>query len=79
VCLLSSGARDRRERTMIEVLYGTGARAGEVRNMRVEDVDLLARRDTCAWRVWIQICFVPLGQFPAIFAGISVDEKRSCP
>jgi site-specific recombinase XerD len=44
VSLLSSGARDLRERTMIEVLYGTGARAGEVRNMRVEDVDLLARR-----------------------------------
>jgi integrase/recombinase XerC len=44
VCPLSSGGRDLRERTMIEVLYGTGARAGEVRNMRVEDVDLLARR-----------------------------------
>jgi site-specific recombinase XerD len=44
VSLLTSGARDLRERTMIEVLYGTGARAGEVRNMRVEDVDLLARR-----------------------------------
>jgi integrase len=29
---------------MIEVLYGTGARAGEVRSMRVEDVDLQARR-----------------------------------
>jgi site-specific recombinase XerD len=42
--LLLSGARDLHERTMIEVLYGTGARAGEVRSMRVEDVDLEARR-----------------------------------
>jgi len=42
--LLSSAARDLHERTMIEVLYGTGARAGEVRSMRVEDVDLSARR-----------------------------------
>jgi len=42
--LLLSGARDLHERTMIEVLYGTGARAGEVRTMRVEDVDLEARR-----------------------------------
>jgi len=42
--LLSSAARDLHERTMIEVLYGTGARAGEVRSMRVEDVDLAARR-----------------------------------
>lgn len=42
--LLSSAARDLHERTMIEVLYGTGARAGEVRSMRVEDVDLVARR-----------------------------------
>jgi site-specific recombinase XerD len=44
MCLLLSGARDLHERTMIEVLYGTGARAGEVRSMRVEDVDLAARR-----------------------------------
>jgi site-specific recombinase XerD len=42
--LLSSAASDLHERTMIEVLYGTGARAGEVRSMRVEDVDLSARR-----------------------------------
>ena len=42
--LLSSAPRDLHERTMIEVLYGTGARAGEVRSMRVEDVDLVARR-----------------------------------
>ena len=44
ISLLLSGARDLHERTMIEVLYGTGARAGEVRSMRVEDVDLAARR-----------------------------------
>jgi site-specific recombinase XerD len=44
MCLLLSAARDLHERTMIEVLYGTGARAGEVRSMRVEDVDLEARR-----------------------------------
>lgn len=42
--LLLSSARDLHERTMLEVLYGTGARAGEIRNMRVEDVDLVARR-----------------------------------
>lgn len=36
--------RNLHERTMIEVLYGTGARPGEIRNMRVEDVDLEARR-----------------------------------
>jgi site-specific recombinase XerD len=39
-----SATRDLHERTMIEVLYGTGARAGEVRCMRVEDVDFTARR-----------------------------------
>jgi integrase/recombinase XerC len=32
------------EKAMIEVIYGSGARAGEVRSMRVEDVDLEARR-----------------------------------
>jgi site-specific recombinase XerD len=41
---LLSAAQNLQERTMIEVLYGTGARAGEVRSMRVEDVDLQARR-----------------------------------
>ena len=42
--LLLSGTHNLYERTMIKVLYGTGARAGEVRSMRVEDVDLEARR-----------------------------------
>lgn len=42
--LLASAADDLHERTMIAVLYGTGARAGELRSMRVEDVDLSARR-----------------------------------
>jgi integrase/recombinase XerC len=42
--LLLSAGGDLHERTMIEILYGTGARAGEVRSMRVEDVDLEARR-----------------------------------
>jgi len=42
--ILLSATRDLQERTMIEVLYGTGARAGEVRSMRVEDVDFTARR-----------------------------------
>jgi site-specific recombinase XerD len=41
---LLSGSRTLQERTMLEVIYGTGARAGEVRSMRVEDVDLKGRR-----------------------------------
>jgi site-specific recombinase XerD len=41
---LLSAARDLHERTMIELLYGTGARAGEARSMKVEDIDLQARR-----------------------------------
>lgn len=41
---LLSATRNLHEQTMIEVLYGTGARPGEIRNMRVEDVDLEARR-----------------------------------
>lgn len=41
---LLSAAKDLHERTILEVFYGTGARAGEVRTMKVEDVDLDARR-----------------------------------
>jgi site-specific recombinase XerD len=41
---LCSATRDLKERTLIEVLYATGARAGEVRSMRIEDIDLDARR-----------------------------------
>lgn len=44
VLALLSATRNLHEQTMIEVLYGTGARPGEIRNMRVEDVDLEARR-----------------------------------
>jgi site-specific recombinase XerD len=42
--LLLAATHDLQERAMLEVIYGTGARAGEVRSMRVEDVDLEARR-----------------------------------
>jgi site-specific recombinase XerD len=41
---LLAATRNLHERAMIEIIYGSGARAGEVRNMRVEDVDLVARR-----------------------------------
>jgi site-specific recombinase XerD len=41
---LLSATRNLYERAMIEVIYGSGARAGEIRNMRIEDVDLEARR-----------------------------------
>jgi site-specific recombinase XerD len=41
---LLAATQNIQERAMMEVLYGTGARAGEVRSMRVEDVDLQARR-----------------------------------
>jgi integrase/recombinase XerC len=44
MCLLSDAARNLHERTMIEVFCGTGARAGELQSMRVEEVDLMARR-----------------------------------
>jgi integrase/recombinase XerC len=41
---LLAATRSMHERAMIEIIYGSGARAGEIRNMRVEDVDLVARR-----------------------------------
>jgi integrase/recombinase XerC len=37
-------ARNIRERAILEVLYGTGCRTGELRSMKVEDVDFNARR-----------------------------------
>lgn len=44
VSRLLAATNNLHERTMIEVLYGTGARVGEIRSMRVEDVDMEARR-----------------------------------
>jgi site-specific recombinase XerD len=41
---LLGATRNLHERAIIEIIYGSGARAGEVRNMRIEDVDLVARR-----------------------------------
>jgi site-specific recombinase XerD len=41
---LTGAARNTLERTLVEVFYATGARAGEVQSMRVEEVDLDARR-----------------------------------
>ncbi len=37
-------ARTTHERALLEVLYGTGCRTGELRLMRVEDIDFQARR-----------------------------------
>lgn len=41
---ISAATHDLKERALIEVFYATGARAGEVRAMRVEEIDLDARR-----------------------------------
>lgn len=39
VCRLFRSARSPRERALLEVLYGTGCRTGEIQNMLVEDID----------------------------------------
>jgi len=41
--LIEKGARDARERAVIEVLYGTGLRASELARLRPDDVDLSER------------------------------------
>jgi site-specific recombinase XerD len=41
---LLGAARNVRERAILQVLYGTGCRTGELRSMKVEDVDMVARR-----------------------------------
>jgi site-specific recombinase XerD len=74
--LLSAAARDLHERTMIEVLYGTGARAGEVRSMRVADVDLAARRiRVLGKKMWVQVCFIPEGNFR--FSSWYIGKRKS--
>jgi integrase/recombinase XerD len=40
--LIEKGGRDARERAVLEVLYGTGLRAGELCRLAPDDVDLLA-------------------------------------
>lgn len=41
---LFAGTRTRFERAILETLYGTGCRAGELRSMRIEDIDFVRRR-----------------------------------
>jgi site-specific recombinase XerD len=41
---LFSATRSRFERAVLETLYGTGCRAGELRSMRIEDIDFVRRR-----------------------------------
>jgi len=41
---LFAGTRSRFERAVLETLYGTGCRAGELRSMRIEDIDFVRRR-----------------------------------
>jgi len=40
--LIEKGARDARERAVLELLYGTGLRAGELTRLAIDDVDLQA-------------------------------------
>jgi site-specific recombinase XerD len=42
LALLEQGARDARERAILETLYGTGLRAAELVRLRLDDVDLAA-------------------------------------
>jgi site-specific recombinase XerD len=42
LALLEQGARDARERAILETLYGTGLRAAELVGLRLDDVDLAA-------------------------------------
>jgi site-specific recombinase XerD len=44
VSRLMEVARNAHERAMLEVLYGTGCRTGEIRSMKVQDVDFTAQR-----------------------------------
>lgn len=41
---LLKATRTRHERALLELLYGSGCRTGELRNMRVEDLDFVERR-----------------------------------
>lgn len=43
VALIDKGARNARERAVLETLYGTGLRASELCRLRLEDVDLQER------------------------------------
>src|SRR5262249_438455 len=44
VSRLMRAARNPHERAILEVIYGTGCRTGEILSMRVEDVDFRAKR-----------------------------------
>jgi site-specific recombinase XerD len=63
---LSAAARDLKERTMIEVFYGTGARAGELQSMQVEDVDLEARRIRVLGKCGFRYVLFPRGISPIL-------------
>lgn len=41
---LLRATRTQHERALLELLYGSGCRTGELRNMRIEDVDFVERR-----------------------------------
>lgn len=41
---LLRATRTRHERALLELLYGSGCRTGELRNMRIEDLDFVERR-----------------------------------
>lgn len=63
---LSAVTRDLKERALIEVFYGTGARAGEVQSMRVEEVDLDARRIRVVGKTGFRYVLFPRATAPIL-------------
>jgi site-specific recombinase XerD len=63
---LARAARDLKERALIEVFYATGARAGEVRSMRVEEIDLDARRIRVVGKTGFRYVLFPRATTPIL-------------
>lgn len=63
---LARAARDLKERALIEVFYATGARAGEVRSIRVEEIDLDARRIRVVGKTGFRYVLFPRATTPIL-------------
>jgi integrase/recombinase XerC len=61
VVKLIKACKTKREKAVIELSYGTGCRAGEMRNLKIEDVDFTARTVRLTGKTGTRI--VPLGLY----------------
>jgi len=66
------------ERALLEVLYGTGCRTGELRSMRIEEIDFHYRRIRVAGKTGVRVLLFTMPVARALRSTSAAESRVSC-